>query len=110
LAAGLEVLAELRPLQLRLAGGRELVRARVRRGEAVLETAPDRHHGLPREHAVAERLALRRLAEQLDADLAPGLADQLEHVGLLGTLARGLDDDLERPAVGQPANTVAAHP
>ena len=42
----------------------------------------------------------------LDADLAPGLLDQLEDVGLLGLLAGGLDDQLHRPAVGQQPRAV----
>ena len=42
-----------------------------------------------------------------DADLAPVVADQLEHVGLLGLLAGRLDDDLQRPAVRQKPDAVA---
>src|SRR5687768_2383778 len=95
-AAGLVVLAEFRPLQLRLAGRGKLVGARVRRGEAVLDAAPYRHHRFAGEDAHAEGLALRGLAEELDADLAPGLADELQDVGVLGALPCGLDDELER--------------
>ena len=75
---------------------------------AVVQALPDRHHGLAGEHPVAQQVALRGLAEQLDADLAPGLADQLQHVGLLGAFAGRLDDDLQRPAVGQAPDAVRA--
>src|SRR6185436_52689 len=85
--AGLEELPELRPLQVLLARRCKHVRAHVGGRNAVLETGPDRHHRLAGENPVAERLALRRLAEELDADLAPRLADELEDVGLLGALA-----------------------
>src|SRR5207237_7920740 len=93
---------------LQLAGRRELVGRSVRRRQAVLQAAPYRHHRLAGEDAVPEGLALRGLAEELDADLAPGLADQLEHIGLLARLAGGLDDELERPPVGQLAHAVGA--
>src|SRR5688572_14350234 len=108
LAAGLEVLAPLRPLVLRLRGRRELVGAVLRRGEPVLDSAPRRHDGLAGIDAVAPGFALRGLAEELDAHLAPGLADELEHVGVLGRFAGGLDDELERPTVRQPADAVVA--
>src|SRR5205085_10360024 len=108
LAAGLVVLAEFGPLQLQLAGRRELVGRGIGGRQTVLESPPDRHHGLAGEDAIPERLALRGLAVELDADLAPGFPDQLEDIGLLGRLAGGLDDDLERPAVGQLADAVAA--
>ena len=53
---------------------------------------------LPGVHALAEHLALRRPRVERDAELAPAVADQLEHVGFLGALAGGVDDDLQRPA------------
>src|SRR3546814_17323270 len=37
----------------------------------------------------------------------PGVADQLQHVDFLVVLAGGLDDDLQRAAVGQQAIAVA---
>jgi 4-carboxymuconolactone decarboxylase len=54
-------LAELRPLQLLLAGGRELLRAAVGVDDAILDAAPDRHQRLAREYAIPQHLALRRL-------------------------------------------------
>ncbi|MFO1072335.1 MAG: hypothetical protein U1E17_06580 [Geminicoccaceae bacterium] len=36
------------------------------------------------------------------------LVDQLQHVDLLAVLARGLDDQLHRPAVGQAPHAIAA--
>ena len=69
-------------------GRRELAGAHVGGGEAVLDALADRHHRLAGEDAVAEDVELRRLGEELDADLAPGIADQLEHVGLLGRTRR----------------------
>ena len=98
LALALDVIAPLRPLQLLLLDRRELLGAHVRRRNAVVEPRPDRHHRLPREHALAEHLALRRPRVERDADLAPAVADQLEHVGLLGALACRVDDDLQRLA------------
>src|SRR5258707_1100350 len=108
LVAGLVPLAELRPLQLQLAGRRQLVGAGLGCRQAVLEAAPHRHHRLAGEDAVAESLALRRLAEHGDPDFGPGLAHQLQHVGLLRALARGLDDDLQLAAVGQAADAIEA--
>src|SRR5207302_9984289 len=84
LAARFVVLAELRPLQLELAGRRELIGRGIGRRQAVLEAAPHRHEGFAGEDAIAERLALGRLAEELDANLAPSFPDELEHIGLLG--------------------------
>ena len=60
----------------------------------------------PRDGAAAEDVALRGADEQRDADLAPVVGDQLEHVGLERALAGRLDDDLGAPAVGQEADAV----
>src|SRR3546814_4262581 len=77
------------------------------RRDAVLGAEGDRHDRLAGEDAVAQYLALQRLGEELHADLPPGVADQLQHVDFLVVLAGGLDDDLQRAAVGQQAIAVA---
>ena len=85
-------------------GRRQFLGAHVRRRQAVLEAEPDRHHGLAGEHAVAEHLALRRLGEQLDAELAARCRGSAPARRSARCLAGGLDDDLQRPAVGQQAH------
>src|SRR5262249_25713231 len=108
LAAGLVVLPELGPLQLLLARRCELFRTHVRARHAVLESDEDRHHGVARKDPVAQYLTLRWLGEELNADLAPGLAYQFEHVRFLAAFARGLDDDLKWPSIGQPPYAISA--
>ena len=101
-----EELAELGPLQLNLAGRREFVGAVVDVRQAVFHALPDRHHGLTGKNPVAQKIALRRFAEQLDAAFLPGFTDQFQDVRLLGAFARRFNNDLQRPAVRQPAHTI----
>ena len=90
---------------LLLAGRRELLRAHVRGRNAVLQTEQG-HQGLAGENPVAQHLALQRLDVGLDAKLQPVLLDQLQDVGLLLALARSLDDQIHRPAIGQQADAI----
>ena len=106
LAARLRPKSPGRPLELVGRQRRELGRAHLRLQHRVLKPPPDRHLRLAGIDAVVENLALRRLDEERDADLLPVVADQLEHVGLLGLLAGRLDHDLQRPAVGQEPDAV----
>ena len=60
----------------------------------------------PAMRAAAEDVALRRADEQRDADLAPVIGDEFEHVGLQRAFAGRLDDDLRRASVGQQPHAV----
>ena len=107
LATGLCPKPPRRPLELVGRERREFGRAHLRLQHRVLQAPPHRHLRLASVDAAIEDFALRRLDEELYADLAPVVADQLEHVSLLGLLACGLDDDLQRLAVRHKADAVA---
>ena len=78
----------------------------VRGRNAVLQTVHRGHQGLAGENPVAQHLALQRLDVGLDAKLQPVLLDQLQDVGFLLALARSLDDQIHRPAIGQQADAI----
>src|ERR1700749_4144734 len=92
-AMGFVILAPFRPFEIVLVDGRQLRRAEGGRGQAVLQPGPDRHDAVAAGDAVAEHVADEGLGEELEADLAPAVADQLQHVGFLRHLAGGVDDD-----------------
>src|SRR6202011_5179178 len=96
-----------RPLQLLiLARRRELERWGIGRDEAVIESLGDRHHRRAGEDAVAKNLKLRGLREKLDAGLAPGVANEFEHVRFFRRLAGALDDDLQLSSIGEQTGAV----
>jgi hypothetical protein len=65
---------------------------------------------LPAKMRLRKTVAHEGLGEEAHADPAPAVADQLEHVGLLRHLAGGVDNDGERPAIGQQAEAVIVAP
>jgi len=98
---GLPVLAPFRPFKLLLRGWGKIPWRHVGGGKPVLDPFVDRHQRLAGEHAAAKQGQLARPRKHPDPDAAPGIADQFEHIRLLGRLAGILDDDVERPPVRQ---------
>src|SRR6266404_5936399 len=80
----LVILPPFRPFELLLARRRKLRRGHCGGSKTILDAFVDRHHCLTREYSATEQGELRRLGKKPDPDLAPGVADKLEHVRLLG--------------------------
>ena len=59
------------------------------------------------EHPVAQDVAIQRPHDQLHADVAPVVGDDLQGVFNLLTLAGGFHHQLHRAAIGQAANAIA---
>src|SRR5207253_10677090 len=78
------ILSPFRPLELLLACGRKFRRCHRGSRETILDAFADRHHCLTREYPASEQRELRRFGEEPDPELAPGVANELEHVVLLG--------------------------
>src|SRR6266404_2260059 len=83
-ALRLVILPPFRPCELVLARRRKLPRCHCGGSQTILDAFVDRHHRLTREYPATEQGKLRRLGEEPDPEFAPGVADQLEHVRLLG--------------------------
>src|SRR6266404_1575625 len=83
-ALRLIILPPFRPCELVLARRRKLPRCHCGGSQTILDAFVDRHHRLTREYPATEQGKLRRLGEEPDPEFAPGVADQLEHVRLLG--------------------------
>src|SRR5436190_3549045 len=90
-AASLVVHPPLWPLQLAMRYGSKVSRVHVGSGDAIIDAGPDRYHGLTSHYAAAEKIDLARADEKVDADRAPVIGHELEHVRFCSTLARRFD-------------------
>ena len=85
----------------------ELSGIHVGGGYAVVYPGVDGYHRLPGKNAAAKQIELARTDEQVDADGAPIILHELEHIGIGAAFTGRLYDDLGGSPVGQKTEAVA---
>src|SRR4029077_3522894 len=102
------ILPPFRPFELLLARRRKFQRGHCGGSKTILDAFVDRHHCFTREYPTTKQGELRRLGKKPDPDLAPGVADKLEHVPLLSRVTSIIDNYLHRSAGRQQTHIVSA--